>query len=617
MRKISLLLLLNFGIIVSSLAQFEPFQNEKSYSVFMNLNRVKDDKLKVEMVPPIIQQDSVEFHMARIIPGTYDIENYGRFISEFKALDSRGKELEVKKLDLNRWMIYKAYDLYKITYWAEDTYDSEEPSGIFEPAGTSITENAVLLNNFGFIGYLDGFKDRPYTLNIAKPKKFYGSTALQGELSDTLDVFNADNYFIVHDNPILYCEPDTATRMVGGAQVIVSVYSPTKSVNAATALEKVADVLDAAAVYLGGKLPVEKYAVLVYCVSLGDVGGGYGALEHHTSTVLYMPEFNGDQFYSSVKDITSHEFFHIVTPLNIHSEHIANFDFINPTMSKHIWLYEGVTEYNSHLVQVRNGIYDTEKFLEVMKSKMISNDGFNEDIPITMASEFTLTFFKDQYFNFYQKGAIVGMALDLELRRLSDSQYGLIDLLKELGATYGADTFFLDTELFDLITEMTYPEMREFFARHFEGAEAFDLNGLLGLAGIEYHPEKEVPRVKSGNVSYGYNFTTSRIQVDDVSEMDAFGYALGLQVGDEIIEYNGKKVSLQNISKVVGEFYETVNEGDKVEVLIVRKDKKGRFKEKTLKAKALMGSVTKKHILEIMENPTLEQLQMRKAWINQ
>ncbi len=617
MKKLNLIILLTFGIITSGLAQFEPFQNDKSYSIYMNLNKVVEDKIKVEMVPPIIRQDSVEFHMARIIPGTYDIENYGRFISEFKAMDSKGKELKVKKLDLNRWMIYGAKKLYKIDYWVEDTYDSEEPSGIFQPAGTSIDKDAFLLNNFGFIGYMDGFKHRPYTLNIAKPSGFYGSTALQGELSDTLDVFTANNYFIVHDNPILYCVPDTATKMVGGAEVIVSVYSPTKKVNAATAMEKVADVLDAAAVYLGGTLPVDKYAVLVYCVTTQNAGGSYGALEHHTSTVLYMPEFAGDRFYSSVKDITSHEFFHIVTPLNIHSEHIANFDFIDPTMSQHIWLYEGVTEYNSHLVQVRNGIYDTDKFLDVMKSKMISNDGFDENIPLTKASEFTLTFFKDQYFNFYQKGAIAGMALDLELRKHSDSKYGLVDLLMELGATYGADTFFLDTELFDLITEMTYPEMREFFARHFEGSAPFDLTALLGSAGIEYQAEKEVPRIVSGNAGYGFNFKTSRVKVDDVSEMDAFGHALGLQIGDELIEFNGKKVTLQGFTKLLAEFYKNTKEGDKVEVLIARKDKKGRFKEKTLKAKAVMGTETKEHVLKIMDNPTLEQLQMRKAWINQ
>lgn len=617
MRKFSLICLLALGFVSQSNAQFLPIQNDESYSVFLNLRSITDDKLAVDIVPPIITQDSVEFHMPRIIPGTYDIENYGQFITGFKAYDNYGVELKTRKIDLNRWMIYGSKKLYKISYLADDSFDTEESTGIFEPAGTSIEKDVFLLNNFGFIGYMNGYKDSPFQLNIAKPDGFYGSTSLIGEMSDTMDVFIAPNYFVVHDNPILYCKPDTATRIVGGAEVMVSVYSPSNEVNAKEAMGKIADVLDAAAIYLGGTLPVEKYAVLIYCVSLDNAGSSYGALEHHTSTVLYMPEFGGDQFYNGVKDITSHEFFHIVTPLNIHSEHIANFDFINPTMSEHIWLYEGVTEYNSHLVQLRNNIYTTQGFIDILQNKLESNDGFNANIPLTKASQFTLTFFKDQYYNFYQKGAIAGMALDLKLRSLNP-QYGLVDLLMELGATYGADTFFMDTELFDLITEKTHPSMREFFALHFEGTEPFDLETLLGSAGISYAAELETAQITAGNVEYGYNFETSRIRVEGISELDAFGKALGFQEGDELIEFDGKEVTLNTIADVIESFYKNTEEGDVVKVLVARPNKKGDFKNKKLKAKAVLGLVSEYHVMEVMEEGlTEEQIKMRKAWINQ
>jgi predicted metalloprotease with PDZ domain len=617
MRKFSLFLFVNLCLALSVKAQFEPIQHDNSYAVFMNLRGVVDDKIPVDIVPPIIYQDSAEFHMPKIIPGTYDIENYGQFINDFKAFDSYGEELKTRKIDINRWMIYNAKKLYKISYMADDSYDAEEPTGIFEPAGTSTEEDVFLLNNFGYIGYIDGYKNFEFKLNIAKPDGLYGSTSLIGEMSDTLDVFTAGNYFIVHDNPILYCKPDTATRMVGGAKVMVSVYSPSNTVSAEESMKQIADVLDAAAVYLGGELPVEKYTVLIYCVSLENAGNSYGALEHHTSTVLYMPEFGGDQFYSGVRDITSHEFFHIVTPLNIHSEHIANFDFINPTMSKHIWLYEGVTEYNSHLVQIQSNIYDTEEFLDVIRSKLESNDGFNANVPLTMASEFTLTFFKDQYYNFYQKGAIAGMALDLKLLTLSNGEKSLIDVLKELGTTYGADTFFMDVELFDLMTEMTYPEMREFFALHFESSEFFNLEKLLGAAGIAYIAELEVPQISTGNIEYGYNFETGRIRVENNDEMDDFGKALGLQVGDELVEFNGKEVNLNTIADVIEDFLANTKEGETIKVIVAREDKKGKFKKKKLKAKAIMGTVIEPHFLQLMEDATPQQLKIRKAWINQ
>ncbi len=606
------------GVLVSLIAKaFEPIQNENYYQVYLDLNEVSGDKLPVQIITPIIFDDSVQFHMPRIVPGTYDVHNYGRFVSNFKALDAMGNELKTRKIDLNRWEIYNAQKLYKITYLVDDTYDHEENTGIFEPAGTSLEDSVYLLNNFGFIGYLEGWKHHGFQVNVEKPRGFYGSTALIGEVGDTLDTYMVKDYFTLHDNPIMYNVPDTASRMVGGAEVLVSVYSPRKVVTASESMKRISAVLDAAARYLGGNLPVEKYAVLIYTVPLEDAGTSYGALEHHTSTVLYMPEFEGDKFYDGVRDITSHEFFHIITPLGIHSEMIADFNFINPGMSRHIWLYEGVTEYNSHLVQARAGIYNMDEFLDVIREKMVTSDSYNEDIPLTVASEFTLTFMKDQYFNFYQKGALAGLALDLELLRLSNGEYRLVDLLKDLGNTYGADTFFKDEQLFEIITEKTFPEIREFFARHFEGTEPFPFEELLEMVGVLYVDEYEAERFTIGNVDFGYNFETARLRIEDVSEMDEFGREMGWKQGDEIVEFNGRKVDLSNISDVIADFYNNTEVGEKIKVVVARPQGDDTYEEKTLKAKARLRQYIDVHLLRSMPEPTAEQLQMRKKWVNQ
>lgn len=596
---------------------FEPFQNEDSYQVFMNLTAVSEDALPVEIVPPLLQNDEVEFHMPRIIPGTYDVHDYGRFVRNFKATTATGKELKVEKLDENRWKISNAKKLYKISYTIEDTYDYEEETNIFEPSGTSVEDGVFLLNNFGFVGYLKDFKDLPFELTVKKPRGFYGSTALIGEMNDSMDVFQIEDYFTVHDNPIMYCKPDTATRMVGGAEVLVSLYSPSKVVNAHECMNYISEVLDATSDYLGGKLPVEKYAVIIYCVSLENVGNSYGALEHHRSTVLYMPEFEGERFYSSVRDITAHEFFHIITPLNIHSEMINDFNFIDPEMSEHIWLYEGVTEYNGHLVQARSGIYSLEEWVDVIKDKMDEAEGYNQDIPLTVASKFTLDFFKDEYLNFYQKGALAAMAIDLKLMELSEGKYRLVNLLEELGTTYGTDTFFVDEDLFDIITEMTYPEMREFFARHFEGSEPLPYAELLESVGIFYLEEAEVQQLTMGNVDFGYNFETGRLQIAGTDEMDSFGETLGWQLGDEIMEINGQALDLGTMSEVMGNLYENTEVGDKITVLVARPKDDGTYKEVKLKAKAELGAFVETNIIQTMDEPNAEQLKRRKLWINQ
>ncbi len=617
MKFLKIIALFIVGTTVLNAQAFEPIQNENVNQVFLNLKKYKDDKIPVEFVSPILFVDSVEFHIPRIIPGTYDVHNYGKMVSDLKAIDAMGKELKVKRLGLNRWRIYQAKKLYKITYWVDDTFDDENSKDIFEPAGTCFDEDIFLLNNFGIIGYLNGYKDFQFELTVVKPEGFYGSTALQGEIGDSSDFYSIVNYFTLHDNPIMYNVPDTASHVVGGAKVLVSVYSPAKVVNAAKCIEDITKVLDAAADYLGGELPVEKYAVLIYTVPLSEAGTSYGALEHQTSTVLYMPEFEGAQFYDGVRDITSHEFFHIITPLGIHSEMIADFDFMDPEMSEHIWLYEGVTEYNSHLVQVRSGIYSIDDFLDVINEKMHSADDYDAGIPLTVASKYTLSFLKDQYQNFYQKGALAGMALDLELLRLSNGEYRLIDLLMDLGEDYGVDTFFVDAQLFEIIVDHTYPELAEFFARHFEGAETFHFAELLEMVGVLYIEEFDAERLTVGNVDFGYNFETGRLRIEDISEMDEFGKELGWEKGDEIVSFNGVKLDLSNISEVISDFYNNTEVGDKLVVVVARPKGDGEFKTHKLSAKTQLESYTERHLLTPIESPTSAQKEMREKWLNQ
>lgn len=617
MKKCLFILACTLGLF-SARAQdvFQPVQKASGYYVLQDLTKVENDLLPVQIVTPKVEAEEIEFHMPRIIPGTYDVHNYGRFVKNIKALTADGAELPIDSVSINRWKISDAKKLYKISYQVEDSYDFAINTGIFEPAGTSHEDSVFLLNNFGYIGYLEGRENEEFELNIRKPKGFYGATALQGEMGEQLDRFTVKDYFTLHDNPLMYTVPDTAWHRVGNARVLVSVYSPNQIVFADSAMKGITAVLDAAAKYLGGELPVNKYAVLLYTAPMTGMGGGYGALEHHTSTVLYMPEMDGERFYSSVKDITSHEFFHIITPLGIHSEHVADFDFIDPEISEHIWLYEGVTEYNSHIVQVRDGIYTPEEFLDVMRDKLKSNDRFNPDIPLTQASKHTLTFFKDQYLNFYQKGALAAMALDLKLITLSDGKYRLVNLLEDLGNTYGADTFFVDDNLFDIMAETTYPEIEEFLARHIASTEPLPLKELMAEVGINYQPVVYERGVSPGGYTVRYNFETERLVIKDTENMNEFGKKLGLKEGDEIIEFNGEVVNIGNMRSLLSEFYEETEPGDKVKMLVARKNEAGEYEEEKLKARAILVDIPKEHVISIIEDASPQQLRLRKAWLN-
>ncbi|MEO8514399.1 MAG: peptidase M61 [Ignavibacteria bacterium] len=609
------LLIFLFGNCIYS--QNNDHGNDSRTTASFDLTKATGDhKLKVEVEPPVISSSTIKYFMPKIVPGTYAINNFGRFVSDMKAYDRIGNELAVKQLDTNSWEISDAANLKNISYWVEDTYHSDSKPVVFEPTGSCIDSGKVfMLNNFCLVGYFEGFKELPYTISITKPHGFYGATSMPiGSIAGEIDTYYPKNYFDLHDNPMMYTMPDTASVMVNNTKILLSVYSPNKTVSAPYLVEHTRELFEAQGKYLGGELPTDRYSVLVYLSDVGFKSNAAGALEHFKSTTFCYPELPKEQFVQPFKDVVSHEFFHIVTPLGIHSEEIGNFDFINPVMSKHLWLYEGSTEYYAHHSQVKFGVTTPGEFFSKIQQKiLVSSLYFNDTLPFTELSKGALDKYKAQYVNVYLKGALINMCLDLYLLKLSEGKYGLQNLKSDLGIKYGPDVSFKDAELFDVITEMTYPEVRDFFSKYVEGNKRLPYKQFLGYAGYDFFDkyEKEVPTMIGADLDLGEDRSIV------VSSVNEFGKKLKLKTGDKIFSVNGIEVNAHNFNEVSEKYEQTTHAGDEVTVVVLRKDKGSNYSKKTLKAKTYLVKMEDQYVIKPMKSPTAEELSIRRSWINQ
>lgn len=613
MKRITAALALLFAAFIS-FAGTDP----QPYRFSLDLTQVKDDRLAVTLVPPQLPQGKVVYRIPKIVPGTYEIYDFGRFVHDLKAFDKDGKEIDVKKLDENSWEMPDGKAVAKITYWVEDTWDTKDKKDfVFEPAGTNIEENAnFMINTHGFFGYFDGLKRVTYQLDITRPNDFYGSTGINDiKYNGNTDTYTVPNYMELVDSPIMYNKPDTAMVDLGDARVLVSVYSPGKKVSSKYIADNIREILLAQREYLGGKLPIEKYAFLFYFYKGMSGSGASGALEHSYSSVYFLPEMREDYLGQMVKDVAAHEFFHIVTPLNIHSEEIGDFDYITPSMSKHLWMYEGITEYSAGHVQVKHGLMDERDYLEVMRAKMFGAERFNDTLPFTVMSENCLDKHKEQYGNVYEKGALIGMCLDIKLRHLSDGKYGVQELMRDLAKTYGKDRSFKDEELIDQIVRLTYPEIREFFTRYVSGSEPLPYKEILALAGYDFQEKFSSKEITFGGVALGFNPETKQATIFDTSEMNDLGRQMGYKQGDRVLKFNKKKLTLDTADEVLGGFFTTAREGDKLQVVVMRKGDNGREKKVKLKGKVQVVSADKKYAIKPVAEPTSKQLAVRKAWI--
>lgn len=526
--------------------------------VNLDLNTITNDQVTVSVKVPFTNASSLVYRLPKIIPGTYSEDDYGKYIEQFKAFDAKGTSLTVTKMDENSWQIADANKAKTITYQVNDTYDIEDTHEIFSPAGSNIEVGKnFMINTHAFVGYFDGFANSPYQLTVVHPENLWGATAMDDlDASKTKDIFITNRYATLVENPIMYAKPDYTTFSIQGMEILIAVYSPNSLVTAESITPEMKKMMTAQKNFLGNFNSTKKYAVLLYLSdNLKPDAEGFGALEHPSATTVVMPELlPKEELQEQLKDVVSHEFFHIVTPLSIHSKEIQNFDFNTPKMSEHLWMYEGVTEYFANLFQINQGLITEEEFYKRMAGKIANASTMNDMLPFTkMSLNVLVKPYKDEYLNVYLKGALIAMCIDIEIREKSKGKRGILDLMKQLSTEYGTKKAFDDSELFSKITTLTYPEVGTFLTKYVSGPSPIyygDYFAKMGVTRTMVRTEGNL-FIKEQAPLISIDPTTKEISFIPYAPLQPFLQEIGIQAGDILLAVDGVNYNLDNINDLI------------------------------------------------------------------
>ncbi len=621
MKKIAIVLLM--GVLIYGCGSTKAVTADKTPVItHIDLVNINDDKVKVTIDPGAFSADVVSFFIPKTVPGTYSTDDYGKYIENLKAFDYRGKELVVSKTDDNIWNISNGKKLDKISYWVNDTFDTEGEveEAVFSPAGTNILAGKnFVLNLHGFVGYFKGLTEVPYVLNITKPADLKATTSLNkkpdGQTDAATDIFTASRYFEVIDNPILYAKPNTETFKINDIDITLSVYSPNGVYTAAGLKDRMKKMMTAQKAFLGDIDGTKHYSILLYLSQMGETdANGFGALEHHTSTVVVLPEImEKERLEQTMVDVVSHEFFHIVTPLNVHSKEVQYFDFNDPKMSQHLWMYEGTTEYFANLFQIQQGLIDEAEFYKRIMGKVNNAKSYDDAMSFTTMSENILVEpYKKNFANVYEKGALINMVLDIQLRKWSNGEKGVLWLMKELSKKYGKNTPFDDGQLIGEIVAMTYPELQTFFDTYIIGETPIDYNTYLAKVGLT------TATVEKPTGFFLDLDNTPFIDVDPSNdnavfvrkgiELNSFFKNLGVEGGDIIKSINEAPINLESIRPIIQQSFGWDSEQE-VSVVIERAGKE-----------ILLKTTAEKPVLNVetiapQDGATEQQLKLRNAWL--
>jgi predicted metalloprotease with PDZ domain len=506
-------------------------------------------------------------------------------------------EIEAKQQSVNQWSLSDPEKVKKIVYQIVDTWDyPADSSRIYPMCGYAVDTNYVVINGQCVFGYFHGMQSEPIEVKIEYPDTWTLGTALS---MNEDGYYEAEDYDQIVDSPMLLGKLTKASAEISGADIEIYTYSKTGLLESGDILSSVENILKAEDKFTNG-LPVDHYTFLFHFENLSA-----GAWEHSYSSFYVFREDSLDKLNKQgFNDYIAHEFFHIVTPLNIHSELVEKFNFEKPVMSKHLWLYEGVTEWASHIMLLRDSLMSIEDYEHMLQQKMNQYQGYNNNISLTYLGEHSAEM-SDQYPNIYMKGALAAGLLDIRLLELSNGKKGLREVINELAEVYGPNRSFSEKTFFDDFIDMTYPDIKDFIEKYIAGIEPLPIKEYYNKIGINY---MEQGSYDSSNVSLGIHvgFDKGSFIVAKVSE-DSPNYSI-FKSGDIINRVEGKEVTLENIQQLISDVRKTKKVGDSLKMTIIRDGN-------PVDLNLVLTAARQKNIFSVNENAAAAQVALRNIWL--
>lgn len=248
-------------------------------------------------------------------------------------------------------------------------------------------------------------------------------------------------------------------------------------------------------------------------------GGGYGGLEHRTSTALIcsrndLPRAGDSKLgkdYRTFLSLCSHEYFHLWNVKRITAQKFLESDLAAEAYSKDLWHYEGVTSYYDDLFLLRAGIIDASVYLDIVaeNSTRLSRTPGRALHTLEDASfEAWIKYYQpdensqNATVSYYVKGGLAAMCLDLTLRLKSRTT--LDDVMRALWQRYGSkDIGVPEGGLEAIAQELSGRDLRSFFDSALRSTDELPIAELLAEFGVSATPRAQINDADTGGRNTG------------------------------------------------------------------------------------------------------------------
>jgi predicted metalloprotease with PDZ domain len=553
-------------------------------------------------------------------PGSYMIREFARHVQDFAATDSTSNALQWEKVNRNSWRVSTNGSRdWHATY---RVYANE-----LSVRTNELNSDHAFWNNAALLMYLDGFLSRPSTLHILAPQPWKVATGLRA-VPGPKNTFRADNFDVLYDSPVELSNFKTLTFEVKGVPHRIVIdgagnYDPERMRG------DVKKIVETEVELMGGETPYHDYTFILHLRS--NAGGG---LEHLNSTALGYPRFGfrlersegvnsaaptaqPQRTYGGFLSLVAHEFFHLWNVKRIRPDALGPFDYTKENYTKLLWVAEGLTDYYARVALRRAGLISDQDFLrenaKAFQELQNTPGRFVQSVEESSFDTWIKFYRQDEnsvnsQISYYDKGAILGLLLDLEIRKHSGAIKSLDDVMRYLyNEFYKKDRNYTPADFQKACELMAGSSLEEFFAKYVRGREELDYNASLAAAGLSLDTTGSPDGAKPPQKAYlGAELAQEgeRLMVKKVLAGSP-AYEQGLNTGDQI-------VALDNM-RVTKDFFDTrmkeKRPGQLASLTILR------FDDLSTLPLRLGGIVDVSYRIAAVENPSDEQKRIYQSWL--
>lgn len=533
-------------------------------------------------------------------PGSYLVREFERHVQDVSATGHNNQPLPMRKIDKNHWKIDGGL--------RDKTINVRYQVYAFEHTVRTSFVNAehALINGASVFMYWQNHENVKHQVRINLPESWSTiSTSLEPFSQTGNTLFLAENYDELVDSPFEIGNHHEIRFEVDGKPHLIAIYGTSNYTDSTLIADFTKIVLTEKAIW--GELPYKHYAFIF------NLGAGGGGLEHKQSSVMFARRwaFSDKAAYHSFLSLVAHEFFHTWNVKRLRPDGLGPFNYDQEAYTPNLWVAEGWSSYYDNLVLLRAGFYQPEDYFRSVTNEInrLEDETGRSHQSLAEASWDTwIKFYRpdensdNSTISYYNKGALVGMLLNLRILNATAGEKGLDDVMRYLYQQHylKKDAPFSADDIQTAAEKISGTNLDAFFKDYINGTTDLPYAEYLSFSGIE------VDTTEAGTDPFmGISIRESdgRFMIRKVVENSA-AWTFGLNVDDELIALDGFRVS-----QFPPQYLKERHPGDRIVVTVSRE---GVLMEIPMVLGSQRASIK---AIRPIENPSERQKLIYKAWL--